>query len=777
MPIVTDGLAILPSIVRTVQIRSAENILDLVETDQVDPAGRWRFRANGNKVYFEKATAASWGNYDSALLMGSLGATCFVVASNAKDEVRNFAKLLEHLGYPVWTCTGSNDGAVILAAAAEGDVYLSEGTFYINPMDLPNNTWIRGAGIDKTILICSDTTGNYGAVEVGNKTNVYVSNLTIRKTGETGAYDYAIAIYNAADDSVVFEKVKATTDSTDNGAHAITIWSSSYPKFIKCHGENTSTTTTKTGAGWYISGTAHPTLIDCTGNGAQGSGTNCTGLSIGDTAYPRIFSGTFQGGGTGSHSDGIKISTEEVAPNENSPLLIGVLAIGGGGNSNAGIRHGRRSQSRVISSHSVGGTGSSGCSGTVVEDDAAPVIDGGIHEGCDSEVSYGIEIAGGSPVFNSPTVIGGAGVSAHGIYLSGNNSAVINNPTVVPRRWVADWSYDDADNGRFRPFDGHPYQLVRLEVYVANANAGVTLDIGTSVGGSEVASSIDLSSTGFKRVPINMVELASGAYLYATPSAAISDGDVTIHYAVILNYSNCNAVYVYTDDGYWRIAGGFFQSNGASDCLRLQQDTGATEKHWRIDNATFETLDPTNQYAASAPSPVTAQPIYGCNFNTALSNITLDAIPSTRSNWVKTVRKTANETVNNSSTLQDDDALLFPVGTSEEWAFEIVIYFTSNNTADFKAAITVPNNTTLEWAYTYRFSGGAAVRATVVSTSGSALGVDGVGDGSYMMLVIKGYVKTTDTAGNVTLQWAQDTADASDTVVKAGSHLIARRIS
>jgi parallel beta-helix repeat protein len=91
-------------IVREQKIRSAENILEFIETDQIDPAGRSRIRANNNTVYFEKATAANWGSYDSALLMGSLGATCYVVASDAKTEVKNFAKLLQDLGYPVWVC-------------------------------------------------------------------------------------------------------------------------------------------------------------------------------------------------------------------------------------------------------------------------------------------------------------------------------------------------------------------------------------------------------------------------------------------------------------------------------------------------------------------------------------------------------------------------------------------------------------------------------------------------------------------------------------------------
>jgi len=161
MPIVTDGFAILPSIVRTVQIRSAENILDLVETDQTDPAGRWRFRANGDKVYFEKATAANWGSHDSALLMGSLGATCFVVASDAKNEIKDFAQLLQDLGYPVWVCKGEDDQVEIQAAVdacgPRGIVLLSRGNFYTRqPILMKNRVSIRGVGFSGTKINLAD---------------------------------------------------------------------------------------------------------------------------------------------------------------------------------------------------------------------------------------------------------------------------------------------------------------------------------------------------------------------------------------------------------------------------------------------------------------------------------------------------------------------------------------------------------------------------------------------------------------------------------------------
>jgi len=120
--------------VSRVRISEAMPELRLTESDQLDPAGRWRFRADGNKVYFEKATAAAWASYDSALLMGSFGATCFVVASDAKTEIKNFAQLLQYLGYPVWVCNGTDDNIEIRAAidalpSSGGRVLLSEGTF------------------------------------------------------------------------------------------------------------------------------------------------------------------------------------------------------------------------------------------------------------------------------------------------------------------------------------------------------------------------------------------------------------------------------------------------------------------------------------------------------------------------------------------------------------------------------------------------------------------------------------------------------------------------
>lgn len=47
-------------VAREARIRAAESILYLTETDQTDPAGRYRFRVDGDKLILERALTAAW---------------------------------------------------------------------------------------------------------------------------------------------------------------------------------------------------------------------------------------------------------------------------------------------------------------------------------------------------------------------------------------------------------------------------------------------------------------------------------------------------------------------------------------------------------------------------------------------------------------------------------------------------------------------------------------------------------------------------------------------
>ncbi len=48
--------------------------------------------------------------------LGALGATCWVIASDAKAETKAYAQILQASGYPVWVCDGTDDDVEIQAA-------------------------------------------------------------------------------------------------------------------------------------------------------------------------------------------------------------------------------------------------------------------------------------------------------------------------------------------------------------------------------------------------------------------------------------------------------------------------------------------------------------------------------------------------------------------------------------------------------------------------------------------------------------------------------------
>lgn len=151
---------------------------------------------------------------------------------------------------------------------------------------------------------------------------------------------------------------------------------------------------------------------------------------------------------------------------------------------------------------------------------------------------------------------------------------------------------------------------------------------------------------------------------------------------------------------------------------------------------------------------------------------------------IKTIRKTADETVNNSAALQNDDHLVLPVLASEVWAFDLTLLLTSGNTIpDWQFAWTVPAGATMQWggvsssgtANQWVTAGVAASPISLTSESGvilsgsAASGVSGV--------FFRGVIVVSSTAGNVQFQWAQNTAHASDSKVLANSHMVARKLA
>ena len=126
-------------------------------------------------------------------------------------------------------------------------------------------------------------------------------------------------------------------------------------------------------------------------------------------------------------------------------------------------------------------------------------------------------------------------------------------------------------------------------------------------------------------------------------------------------------------------------------------------------------------------------------------------------------RKTADETVNNSTTLQNDDHLLgWTMDANGVYAVIGCLLVDSGATPDIKFQWTLPASAV---GYTVVVDNGGSEQAThaaagVITTAGA---------GTIQAVPISGVFIIAGTSGTATLQWAQNTADASDTKLRTGS--------
>lgn len=136
------------------------------------------------------------------------------------------------------------------------------------------------------------------------------------------------------------------------------------------------------------------------------------------------------------------------------------------------------------------------------------------------------------------------------------------------------------------------------------------------------------------------------------------------------------------------------------------------------------------------------------------------------------VRKTTNQTVNNTTTLVDDNQLQIDLLPSNTVFFEAVVRYSGDATADIKIAFNGPSGTTIRWD-NYGSIYANSVDAVVVSNSEvteSGSRVFGCAAGART-LSIRGYAQTSTTAGPLKMLFAQNSAVAADTTVLFNSVL------
>jgi hypothetical protein len=141
--------------------------------------------------------------------------------------------------------------------------------------------------------------------------------------------------------------------------------------------------------------------------------------------------------------------------------------------------------------------------------------------------------------------------------------------------------------------------------------------------------------------------------------------------------------------------------------------------------------------------------------------------------------KTTDNTVNNTATLASDSQLSLPVEASTTYALEMYLDYSSATTPDAKVSLSVPASATWSVAPNGLLTSVAATSGSIetasVTTAGS-LTFGGNGAGTHVSANPVGWVKTAGTAGNVVVQWAQNTANASNTVLYTGSWIKLTRV-
>lgn len=139
----------------------------------------------------------------------------------------------------------------------------------------------------------------------------------------------------------------------------------------------------------------------------------------------------------------------------------------------------------------------------------------------------------------------------------------------------------------------------------------------------------------------------------------------------------------------------------------------------------------------------------------------------TRSMFQSVRRTTDAANINNSTVLVNDPTLVtvLPAVTGI-YRFRDVIIYSSSQAGDYKVAYTFPG--TAWW-------GGVGLAAAAVATtgdgqfavqtgSGTSTPYGGAAVGTRLILIVEGEVTLTGAGGNLQLQYAQQTADATNTV-------------
>jgi len=140
------------------------------------------------------------------------------------------------------------------------------------------------------------------------------------------------------------------------------------------------------------------------------------------------------------------------------------------------------------------------------------------------------------------------------------------------------------------------------------------------------------------------------------------------------------------------------------------------------------------------------------------------------SRWTTKV-KSVDETLTSDNSLNNDADLQFTTSANTNYTVRALIIFESNATPDFQWAIAHSGTTTQAFSASWRLRDSDTVftniQASNTPATTTALTTNTV---DVNFLFIHYFLRVGGSGGTVNFQWAQNTSDANNTIVRAGSY-------
>ena len=287
-------------------------------------------------------------------------------------------------------------------------------------------------------------------------------------------------------------------------------------------------------------------------------------------------------------------------------ISLGVLALRGGDDTGAyssGIKFQGAASPTLLSCIGHGGSANSG----------------GIY------VDYNCE-----PLLNSCIGFSGKNDGAYSLRIANRSSARVVNGHYGPTKLVSEYIYANATK-KFQLDTSKPYRINGLTLWVNVARAGVTVNIGTTLGGTEIASGLSLNTASVQVVTITKRDIIAGEFIYLTPSSALTDGDITIN-AFGINNNAIKAAFL-DSAGAFSISSAVFTAPPAGSGIYLASTTNSNTDFY-LDKLDIICKDETKN-AIECQSAFTSLPLTNSKIKGVISGVTsyLDTAISGSSNY------------------------------------------------------------------------------------------------------------------------------------------------